>query len=250
MKSFIRRNLSASKIPPPNFEYAQFARWLGVSPPNFSIEIGCGVGYHPIQWAKNNPGGKILAIERTKNKFDKFSSRLRNHANLTNIFSAHADAAHLLPHLRISRLVDNFFVLYPNPYPKSKHANLRFAYSPLTHFMIDNLKIGGRLIFATNIEEYASELNDEIPKHPGMELEEMTTLLPLSSLSSPPPLSSLSSPPPLPSLSSPPPQPSFLSDQRSTIAPTCTFLEPRSHFEKKYITRGDICYNLVFRRVP
>lgn len=204
----IIRTLSRDKVPKPNFAYDNFYDWLKEPHRKFTIEIGCGVGYHPILWAKNNPNSKILAIERTREKFDKFSSRLLNHKHLNNIFATHADAGVLLPHLDVSNLVDEYFVLYPNPYPKNKHSNLRFSFSPLTLFMIDSIKIGGQITFATNIQNYAEELRTEVPKLGKIKL---------------------------------------VSDNK--IVPNASEHIPRSHFETKYLSRNETCYNLIFQRL-
>ncbi|MCB0351133.1 MAG: hypothetical protein KDD38_08105 [Bdellovibrionales bacterium] len=248
------RTLSQDKVPRPPFAYTEFHKWLNdtnlptpthpatptpthpatpkPTPPAqksyFAIEIGCGVGFHPISWAKHNPASKILAIERTKDKFDKFSSRLERHSNLTNIYAAHADASHLLPHLDIPGRVDEYFVLYPNPYPKKKHTNLRFAYSPITRFMIESLKVGGRITFATNISNYADELRNEISKHPQMTL--VSDTLVNSSLKQ----QNLDQ--------------TYIHYDIRTYSQPVPY--PRTHFEKKYLERNEICHNLIYIKTP
>ena len=157
------RRLETNKIPVPHFQYDEFHNWLAKPHLNFAIEIGCGVGLHPILWATKNPQSKILAIERTKNKFQKFLGRLTHHPHLQNIYAAHADASQLLPHLFDKPLVDAYYILYPNPYPKTRQKNLRVAYSPLSHFLVQTLKHGGTLTVATNLPWYAEELRIEIP---------------------------------------------------------------------------------------
>lgn len=153
------------RIPRPPFAYVDFANWLAQNHlKKLAVEIGCGVGLHPIRWAQANPNGIMLAIERTHNKFAKFYGRLKNHPGLTNIFPAHADAALLLPHLNLYNKVNEIFVFYPNPYPKSRHKNLRFAYNHLTDILFDSLSVNGTMLFATNIENYANELRKEIPQ--------------------------------------------------------------------------------------
>jgi tRNA (guanine-N7-)-methyltransferase len=198
------RTLAREKVPAPRFSYDIFHQWRSAQIGPFAIEIGCGVGLHPIQWAKTNPLSHILAIERTKEKFARFSSRLLHHPQLQNIFPAHADASQLLPHLVQDESVDEYFVLYPNPYPKARHKNRRFAHSPFSLFLAKTLKKGGRLSVATNDLSYADELRIHLP--PRTELKLLADeLIPCHSL-------------------------------------------PRSHFEKKYLARGEPCFNLVFSR--
>lgn len=211
------RRFHSDKIPKPSFEYDAFHKWLnGLSELNslqddtqiqkkrsrFAVEIGCGVGLHPIRWALENPHDKILAIERTHEKFGKFSRRLNNHSTLQNVWPAHADAAHLLPHLLKPQSVDLIFILYPNPYPKTKHQNLRLAYSPFTMYLQQLLKSDGILQVATNSHDYATELESVLPNHSHFRLH-----------------------------------------SKSEIDNT---VPSRTHFEKKYLARGDRCIDLIF----
>jgi len=201
--AYIRR-IDHLKIPRPNFNYGEFEQWRKSQTANsrFAVEIGCGVGLHPIRWAQAHPEDHILAIERTKTKFSGFASRLTNHPHLKNIFPAHADAALLLPHILPRCSVDSYYILYPNPYPKARHKNLRFGHSSLTLFLADTLKPNGTLVFATNIETYAEELLKYVPSRSHLEVVFTKTLSPLDL--------------------------------------------PRTHFERKYLARGEPCYSLVF----
>ncbi len=116
---------------------------------SLSIEIGCGVGLHPIQWCQNHPDKTLLALERTKNKFQSFQSRINSH-ELTNLFPVFGDAQDWLPANVKENSVDHIFLLYPNPYPKEKQANKRWYRSPFAHYLIKILKRHGQIHFATN----------------------------------------------------------------------------------------------------
>lgn len=186
---------------PTGVSFADFKNWRKSDAKTFAVEIGCGVGLHPIQWAKANPKGQILAIERTTNKFDKFKRRLSNHEHLRpQIFAAHSDARWLLPHFLDLASVDKYYWLYPNPEPKRR--NQRIAFSTLTDYVVATLKPGGQLKIATNIASYADEVKQWLPRRFPLNLE--------------------------------------LSEHRSSKQ------ESRSHFEKKYVARGDICFDIQF----
>ncbi len=114
-----------------------------------AIEIGCGVGLHPIQWCQSHPDKALLALERTKNKFQSFQSRIDSH-DLPNLFPVFGDAQDWAPaHLK-ENSVDQIFLLYPNPYPKEKQANKRWYRSPFAHYLLNILKPKGQIHFATN----------------------------------------------------------------------------------------------------
>ena len=166
----------------------------------FDLEIGAGVGLHPIVYAKENPERTLVAIERTQEKFEKFLRRHQKHPSLTNLIPVHADAIHWVTHCVAPNSLERIFILYPNP--ESKNKNQRFSNMPFTPFLVSKMLMGGELILATNIEEYANECETQFETF-GLELVERGPCL----------------------------QPG------------------RTHFERKYLERGESCYNLLFKRV-
>ena len=158
------RPFDISKVPSPPHDVQQSVMGFLKKPcKKLNIEIGCGVGFHPIQYALNHSDENIIAIERTSEKFEKFKGRLRNH-NLANLLGVHAEAAILLPHTLEAQSVDQYFILYPNPYPKESQKNLRWAHLPFLNFVMSTLKPGGSLQFATNLEFYKDELLERLPE--------------------------------------------------------------------------------------
>jgi tRNA (guanine-N7-)-methyltransferase len=166
------------------------------------IEVGCGVGLHPIRWSQQNLHARLLAFERTTEKYTKAAHRFINNSSPQNIHIVHGDASILLPYLIEPQSIDGFFFLYPNPYPKPSQANLRLPNSPFLHFIRQSLKPGGTLTLATNSVQYASEAIERLPAN------------------------------------------GLLLMQNKQIE---SHAIPRTHFEKKYLMRGEICYDLVFR---
>ncbi len=194
------RNFEHAKMPvPPDF------RVLPLDPSRpLDVEIGCGVGFHPLRYAEKNPERQLVAFERTTEKFEKFSGRLRNHPKLSNLFPVHGDAIPWITHGFAPESVDRYFLLYPNPYPKESQRNLRFHLMPFFSRLRDTLKRGGSITIATNEEFYMSEAKLVMREQWGMKLIDCREL-PLD-------------------------------------------FTPRTHFEKKYLLRGDRCWNMVWTR--
>lgn len=134
------------------------------------IEIGAGVGLHPINYSKNNPERNLVAIEHTKNKFDKFLRRYENHS-LTNLFPIHANAISWVSNCIHSSCVDKFIFMYPNPNPKNSQKNKRWINMPFFSIVIDRLKEGGIIFFATNEQWYAQEVGEVAKKTWGLNIE-------------------------------------------------------------------------------
>ncbi len=188
--------------------------------PEISLEIGCGVGWHPIRWARENPGRLLLAFERTEEKFGKFQGRLEVHEargiSLSNLRACHADATHWLAEVRPGRVFSRVFILYPNPYPKPKHADQRWFSPKLSLPVLDALRPGAEVILATNLAEYADGALRAAQAlvslgHGSLELIEDLAF-----------------------------------SQKEGLPPGF----PRTHFEKKYLLRGETCRNLRFRFNP
>ncbi|MBI0385206.1 hypothetical protein JBE27_55325, partial [Streptomyces albiflaviniger] len=76
------RPFSPTRVPmPPDF----FRLPLDSNRP-VDVEIGCGVGFHPLRYARENPERQLVAFEKTSEKFSKFLGRLKNHDPLPNLY--------------------------------------------------------------------------------------------------------------------------------------------------------------------
>ena len=147
---------------PRNFHYefhlsnsGPFVDFCSRSP--LDLEIGCGVGYHPIQYAKKNPSRSLIAIEKTREKFLKFQRRFENSESPSNLLPVQAHAVTWIVQNIRERSLENIFLLYPNPYPKTSQQNLRWHRAPFMGFLLTRLKLGGKLRLATNEEFYRDE---------------------------------------------------------------------------------------------
>ncbi|MGZ3651744.1 MAG: SAM-dependent methyltransferase [Bdellovibrionota bacterium] len=194
------RFFEPSKVPvPPDF----FRLPLDPSRP-VDVEIGCGVGFHPLRYARENPERQLVAFEKTSDKFAKFLGRLKNHDALPNLIPVHGDAVAWISHAFAPESVDRYFLLYPNPYPKESQRNLRFHAMPFFSYLRATLKKGGTITMATNEDFLVREACTVMRESWGLKLVECREL-----------------------------------------ARNAT---PRTHFEKKYLERGERCWNLVWIR--
>lgn len=170
------------------------------------LEIGCGVGWHPIQRAKaiSDLNSAIIAVERTSNKFNAFQRRLDNHRELLNLITAiHADAFQFVAHQVPNQSLDRLWLMYPNP--EIKKSNNRWYRSPGFRRALQAVKPSGTFHFATNLLDFAEAAETHAP-HLGLRLLEKKVL-----------------------------------NLRQT-----PLFSPRTHFEKKYFERGDALYDFVF----
>lgn len=141
------------------------------------LELGAGAGLHAIRYASQNPDRILIAIERTS-KADRMKARAVKHPHLTNLITIRADAIHWIAHYVPPKSIDRCFILYPNPYPKGRQANLRWHNMPFMGFLKTRLKPSALLITATNEAFYANEAKAVMTAQWGFEPYEDRTLAP------------------------------------------------------------------------
>ena len=167
------------------------------------LEIGCGVGLHPIIYSQKQPERTLIAIEHTKIKFEKLLRRYHSHHSPKNLIPLHCNAISWIVHcLPPEKKLEKVFLLYPNPKPKSRKK--RWYMLPFMEVLIKAMNTNGELIIATNIEDYYLEAKYILTKYWKLSLLEDKVLK----------------------------DPSIY----------------RTHFEKKYLERGDKCFNLIFQK--
>lgn len=115
------------------------------------LEIGAGKGKHALSFATQNPGKQLIAIERTRNKFEAFA-KLATQKNVDNLNAIHADAIAWIVHAIAPRSIAKIFILYPNP--EQHNPNQQWLNMPFFEFLLSRLKVGGEVVLATNIEAY------------------------------------------------------------------------------------------------
>lgn len=195
----IMRAFNVSRVP--KFIMPESLRSV-VNGPALELEIGAGQGLHAVTYSLRNPKKNLIAVERTENRFEQLFRRYVDHGRPANLFPVHADAISLVSHWIHDNSLDRVFLLYPNPYPKAKQANLRWHNMPFTSLLLRKMKPGAQLVMATNILSYKDEAISVLRNTWGLPL---------------------------------------------VYADTVTRdAAPRTHFEKKYLERGETCWNLVF----
>ena len=116
------------------------------------LEIGFGGAEHMIWQAVNNPQAGIIGCEPFEEGVAKALSAIRD-SGLGNV-RLHADDARdvlrWLPAVSIGRA----FILFPDPWPKRKHAKRRLVSPALLDLLARVLKPGAELRIASDIGDY------------------------------------------------------------------------------------------------
>lgn len=195
------RLFQANKIPKPRVTLPRDI------PFPLDIEIGSGVGKHAIDYAFKNPGRFLVAIDKSLVRHQKMLDRLIEKKN-PNLIPVRENAVWFVTHEIQKNSVENYFFLYPNPYPKKRQGNKRWHRMPFMQHVVETLKVNGKIHVATNMKFFAEEAEEY--------LRNVWKLC--------------------------------LVDKKSYQGLEQIPFPPRTHFEKKYLERGQTCWNLVFQK--
>lgn len=118
----------------------------------FWLEIGFGGGEHAIAQAQANPDVQIIGAEPFINGVAKLLAAIER-ANVTNLAVTDADARDVmdvLPEGSIARA----FLLYPDPWPKTRHHKRRFMNPAQLDMLARVMAPSAVLRVATDIPDY------------------------------------------------------------------------------------------------
>lgn len=115
------------------------------------LEIGAGKGKHALSFAAAHSDRHLIAIERTRNKFEAFT-KIFNQQCLSNLTPIHADAIAWTVYAIPPNSLTSIYLLYPNP--EQHNPNQQWLNMPFFEFLLSRLQAGGEVVLATNIESY------------------------------------------------------------------------------------------------
>lgn len=118
------------------------------------VEIGPGRGDFLFHLAQNNPDKKILALELGSLRFKKLKKRLKNR-NITNVTLVFGDARTSFYKYLKTHDINKCFVLFPDPWPRNRHAHNRLLQKDFCKIITDKLAVNGEFVLATDVKDYA-----------------------------------------------------------------------------------------------
>lgn len=126
----------------------------------FNVEIGIGNGEFISEYAKANPDQNYLGFEVMKRIFNRAIVKARQ-VESKNVRLIHFDATFIVSLLE-DGCVDNFYVNFPDPWPKKRHKKRRILKTEFIELLARKLKQGGTLCMATDQIDYALEIEENL----------------------------------------------------------------------------------------
>lgn len=134
------------------FERAQ-TYWRNVNKPKIILDSGCGTGDSTHHLAIQNPGHFVLGLDRSEVRLAK----TKHHSAPENAFWLRCDCEDFW---RLAEqagwVIDQHYLLYPNPYPKATQFKRRWHGHPVFPTLVN---ISTKLELRTNWHVYAREFH-------------------------------------------------------------------------------------------
>lgn len=126
------------------------------------LEIGFGGGEHLVHQAQGNPNIGLIGAEPFINGVAMLLGKIRK-AGVANLRIHPGDVRDLLDVLPDAS-VSKAFLLYPDPWPKTRHHRRRFVTPEHLDPLARVLKPGAEFRIATDIADYVRQSLEEVPK--------------------------------------------------------------------------------------
>ncbi len=124
------------------------------------LDSCCGVGQSTRLLAKRNPNALVIGVDKSANRINRNVDELVDEDSCQKVDNFYLIRADLNDFYRLVLAaqwpVTLHYVLYPNPWPKSKHVQRRWHGSAV---FPDMLKIGHTMILRSNWRLYLEEFN-------------------------------------------------------------------------------------------
>lgn len=127
-------------------------------------EIGCGHGHFLTAYARAHPDELCIGVDIVSDRIER-ANKKRDRAKLANLHFIHAEARLFLELLPPEVTFGRLFILFPDPWPKSRHHKHRIMQP---EFLADAAKRAGqgtRLYFRTDFTPYYSDTKEVLHAH-------------------------------------------------------------------------------------
>jgi tRNA (guanine-N7-)-methyltransferase len=130
-------------------------------------EIGSGKGRFLISSAETNPEINYLGIERAS-KYHRLIRQRVERRGLTNVRLLNADAARFVDTYVPALSVHQYYILFPDPWPKKRHRKRRLVTEEFLDQLLPTLAYGGSIHYKTDYLDYFEQMLSVSRTHPDL----------------------------------------------------------------------------------
>ena len=129
------------------------------------LDVGCGDGTFLLKMAAQFPERDFLGIERLSGRIRKICRRAAR-GGLTNVRVIHLESAYTLSWLLPPACASRVHLLFPDPWPKKRHAFHRFVHPENLAGIHRVLARDAAFLFKTDHEDYFAEATGIVDASP------------------------------------------------------------------------------------
>jgi len=129
------------------------------------IDLGSGDGTFLVESARRNPEHRFLGVERLKGRVRK-TTRKAARLGLTNLRLMRIDSPYFVRHLLPPGSVRVLHFMFPDPWPKRKHAGNRLFQPAFLDAVAIALCPGGEMRISTDNLPYFEQMREVFSVHP------------------------------------------------------------------------------------
>ena len=166
LETLLPRLALALPVAPAKIDLAE-AFGGSLPPDGVWLEVGFGAGEHLVWQAEQNPGVGLIGCEPYLNGVAKCLAHIER-AGLTNV-RLFTDDARLLMAALPARSLSRAFVLFPDPWPKTRHHKRRFVRRENLDRLAELMLPGAELRLATDDPSYLPWMVEHAGTHPAFE---------------------------------------------------------------------------------
>jgi tRNA (guanine-N7-)-methyltransferase len=134
----------------------------------FEVDLGCGDGTFLMEMAAHYPERQFLGVERLLGRVQKIV-RKSTRRQLTNLRVLRMESSYALGWLLPAASAQRIHLLFPDPWPKKRHAANRFVSVENIPLIHQALRPDGEFLFKTDHEPYYIEATEVLDASPLLE---------------------------------------------------------------------------------
>lgn len=143
---------------------AQLQR-IAPGPREFVWELGAGHGHFLTAYAQKHPEKLCIGIDIASDRVER-AARKRDRARLPNLHFLQAEARLFVETLPAGLTIAELFVLFPDPWPKSRHHKHRVMQPAFLDSVANHASAHCRLFFRTDFAPYFTDTLAVMRHHP------------------------------------------------------------------------------------
>jgi tRNA (guanine-N7-)-methyltransferase len=154
----------AELVPANYFERLDLRAVYGRFAP-LEVDLGCGDGSFLVAIAEKNPEHNFLGIERLAGRVGRACRRIER-ARLGNARVLRVEISYVVERLLPENSVTAFHLMFPDPWPKRRHASRRLVTEDFLALMHRALRADGTVRVSTDDSAYFRQINQLVSQSP------------------------------------------------------------------------------------